>query len=307
MRRPNACNLILTILCISTGIACSGTDSSTPPATDGGSSNGGVGGMSTGGAVAGGTTGGTAVGGARTGGAPSRRSSSHRRHHCRWGSKTGGAPSTGGSVATGGATTAAGGARTGGAPSTGGSVASGGSRATGGSLSTGGAATGGTKATGGAATGGTKATGGAAMGGAATGGTKATGGATATGGAGVGGGTGTCGNAKSILFNCRFAWGMNRINPTTFNYVQFISNWAGYNIRADGTFSSCDQCGWLKNTMANATQVPVLDRLLHRLLRARQWSASTATSARRITAQSNQRHGRIASRSGQRRLSVRPA
>jgi hypothetical protein len=37
-----------------------------------------------------------------------------------------------------------------------------------------------------------------------------------------------------------------------------MSNWAGYDIKADGTLSSCDQCGWLKNTMANATQVPAL-------------------------------------------------
>jgi hypothetical protein len=121
-------------------------------------------------------------------------------------------------------------------------------------LSAGGAATGGTKATGGVATGGTKATGGAA-----TGGTKATGGATATGGAGVGGGTGTCGATPNpIPFNCQFAWGLNAVSPTTYPYIQFISNWAGYNIQANGTFSSCDQCGWLKNTMANATQVPVL-------------------------------------------------
>jgi hypothetical protein len=54
------------------------------------------------------------------------------------------------------------------------------------------------------------------------------------------------------------AWGVNGESPTSFDYVQFISNWAGYNIQANGTFSSCDQCGWLKSTMAEATQVPAL-------------------------------------------------
>ncbi len=233
MRRPNAGNVILTILCISTGIACSGTDSSTLPATDGGSSNGGVGGTSTGGAAAGVTAGGTAVGGARTGGAPTTGGSvATGGTIAAGGFKTGGAPSTGGSVATGGTTTAAGGAKTGGAPSTGGTVATGGAPAIGGNVSTGGAA---------------------------TGGMKATGGATATGGAGVGGGTGTCGATPNpIPFNCQFAWGLNAVSPTTYPYIQFISNWAGYNIQANGTFSSCDQCGWLKNTMGNAPQVPVL-------------------------------------------------
>jgi hypothetical protein len=68
-----------------------------------------------------------------------------------------------------------------------------------------------------------------------------------------------CGATPNTLpFDCKFAWGVNGENPSTFNYVQFISNWTGYNIQANGTFSSCDQCGWLKSTMANATQVPAL-------------------------------------------------
>jgi hypothetical protein len=119
-----------------------------------------------------------------------------------------------------------------------------------GGMGTGGAAAGGTSnpaggaivATGGTRTGGAPATGGKASGGTSTG--------------GVGGGCGATPNP--IPFNCRFAWGLNGVNPASYPYVQFISNWAGYAIRADGTFSSCDQCNWLKNTMASATQVPVL-------------------------------------------------
>jgi YD repeat-containing protein len=57
-------------------------------------------------------------------------------------------------------------------------------------------------------------------------------------------------------FGCSFAWGTNGGTPTTLTYLQFISNWAGYNIRADGTFSSFDAGNWLTRTMATATQVP---------------------------------------------------
>jgi hypothetical protein len=70
---------------------------------------------------------------------------------------------------------------------------------------------------------------------------------------------GSCGATPNALpFDCKLAWGVNGESPTSFDYVQFISNWAGYNIQANGTFSSCDQCGWLKSTMADATQVPAL-------------------------------------------------
>jgi|GEM_PF-2276220 hypothetical protein len=58
-------------------------------------------------------------------------------------------------------------------------------------------------------------------------------------------------------FGCSFAWGTNGGNPTTLTYLQFISNWAGTNISAAGTFSSFDNGNWLK-TMSTATvkQVP---------------------------------------------------
>jgi hypothetical protein len=191
-------------------------------------------------------------------------------------------PGTGGSTASGGA--AAGGVAgsggtapaTGGISEAGGSTSSGrgtggtangkGGAASGGSTATGGTASGGSMSgTGGTTTGGTSTTtGGRATGGTATGGTSAATGGRATGGTsmatgGAGGGGGGCGATPNPLpFNCRFAWGVNAASPSTYNYVQFISNWAGYNIKADGTISSCDQCGWLKSTMANVPQVPAL-------------------------------------------------
>jgi hypothetical protein len=119
-------------------------------------------------------------------------------------------------------------------------------------VAVGGATTGGTKATGGTTAGG------AATGGTATGGAKATGGATATGGASAAGASSCGATPNPIPFNCRFGWGLNAVTPSSYPYVQFISNWAGWDIKADGTFGSCDQCNWLKTTMANATQVPVL-------------------------------------------------
>ncbi len=164
----------------------------------------------------------------------------------------GGVAAIGGAVASGGNVT--GGAATGGRAST----STGGLMATGGSLAATGGKTAGTT-TGGATVAGSKATGGlTSTGGAATGGSKATGGSAATGGF-TAGGAATCGATPNPLpFNCQFAWGLNSVSPTTYPYVQFISNWAGYAIQANGTLSSCDQCNWLKTTMASATQVPVL-------------------------------------------------
>jgi hypothetical protein len=67
----------------------------------------------------------------------------------------------------------------------------------------------------------------------------------------------TCGATPNPdPFGCSFAWGTNGGTPTTLGYLQFISDWAGSNISAAGTFSSFDNGNWLKNTMANAKQVP---------------------------------------------------
>lgn len=220
-------------------IACSGSGSTSGSSNSSGGAPGvggqGLGGnaptggtFSSGGSVATGgtisTAGSPATGGVATGGAVA----------------TGGRNPTGGALNTGGVTSAAG------ATATGGSKLSGGTTSTGGATAAGGAATGGVVATGGAAAGGSKATGGSA----ATGGTAAAGGGTST----------TCGTGTTPApnpFGCGFAWGVNGGNPTTLSYLQFISNWAGYNIPASGIFGTngFDSGSWLKS-FANTTLVP---------------------------------------------------
>jgi hypothetical protein len=169
----------------------------------------------------------------------------------------GGAPGNGGAITTGGTAdgtpTAGGGTSGGGVTATGGATGMGGVVATGGAPATGGATgKGGNTATGGTTTAiGTKATGGTAS----TGGTKGTGGMPATGGttspAGTGGSTsGTCGPSTLNLhpFGCNFAWGIadpGSASYANYSYVQFMSQWAGSNIKADGTFPSFSNSSWL--------------------------------------------------------------
>jgi len=154
---------------------------------------------------------------------------------------TGGANGNGGNTATGGTTTAVGTNATGGTASTGGAKGTGGMPASGGTIATGGA-----KGTGGTpASGGTIATGGAK----GTGGTPASGGTTSTGGAG-GSSSGNCGSSTLNLhpFGCNFAWGIadpGSASYTNDSYVQFMSQWAGSNIKADGTFPSFNNGSWL--------------------------------------------------------------
>ena len=181
----------------------------------------------------------------------------------------GGTTATGGNTAPGGSGGASNnggnGAGSGGSGSGGSGTAAGGATATGGTSGRGG---GGGSATGGAASGGTggTATGGARSGGASgTGGAAGSGGLTGASGAGAMGGSPgdggistTCGATPAPNpFGCSFAWGVNGGNPTSLSYLQFISNWAGYNIQKDGTFGAngFDSGGWLKS-FASTTLVP---------------------------------------------------
>jgi hypothetical protein len=185
----------------------------------------------------------------------------------RGGAGLGGSASAGSSAASAGASaiagspvpggsrgTATGGAGLGGSASAGSAAASAGATATSGSSSRGGS--------GGTAAGGTR-SGGAS----GSGGTVGSGGRTGSGGAGGAGGTAappgdggvssTCGTGTTPApnpFGCTFAWGVNG-NPTS--YLQFASAWAGYNIKADGTFpaNGFDSGNWLKS-FASTTAVP---------------------------------------------------
>jgi hypothetical protein len=94
------------------------------------------------------------------------------------------------------------------------------------------------------------------------GGLQATGGSTAAGGTPSGSGgaaPGGCGTASNTQpFGCKFAWGTNEPKAalSTLGYLDFISKWIGWEIKADGSFSSCDGCTWLSG-MAQTSLVPV--------------------------------------------------
>ena len=258
-----------------TAVACSSGRENQPSSTGGsvgGAESGGTSGSSSGGAGGntvvspgtGGATGTTPLGGSpATGGSSQPGGSGGASSGGRGGAGPGGSASGGSTTATGGATatggtsgrggsggTATGGAGSGGSAGGGSGTASGGATATGGTSGRGGA---GGSATGGARAGGSGggATGGARAGGATgPGGAVGTGGVSGTGGSSTDGGTAsTCGTGTSPApnpFGCTFAWGVNG-NPAS--YLQFASAWAGYNIKADGTFptNGFDSGNWLKS------------------------------------------------------------
>lgn len=168
---------------------------------------------------------------------------------------TAGATVAGGSSGRGGAEgTATGGAAQSGSASGGSAAATAGATAAAGSSSRGGS--GGTAA-GGTRSGGATDSGGvvASAGRTGSGGSSGTGGTTAS--PGDGGTASTCGTGTTPAanpFGCTFAWGVNG-NPAS--YLQFASAWAGYNIKADGTFpaNGFDSGNWLKS-FASTTAVP---------------------------------------------------
>jgi hypothetical protein len=245
-------------------VACSGSNSETGGNTESGSGSGGLsasGGMtastgsSTGGAIA--ATGGDSA----TGGTSSPSGTKNTGGNTNTGGTN--APVSGGSssMPVGGSSTKA----TGGTTNTVGGTAA---KATGGApaTSTGGAAAGGTqsggssaKATGGATNTGGKATGG----GNATGGRPSTGGTTSAAGGSTapGGGASSCGpgTLNPNPFGCSFAWGLS--DPagsfSALSFLQFSTFWVEYGVAADGTFSSCSGCTWLRDKVASTSLVPV--------------------------------------------------
>jgi hypothetical protein len=70
-----------------------------------------------------------------------------------------------------------------------------------------------------------------------------------------------CGGAplNENPFNCSFAWGRNSGGTlTSYTYLQFISNWVGSEVRADGTYGSCNGCNWLSSQVSRTTNlIPV--------------------------------------------------
>jgi hypothetical protein len=123
-----------------------------------------------------------------------------------------------------------------------------------------------TSASAGSANGGTSASGssggsssGSSGGKAGSGGTSAS---SATGGSHTGGSTGSsgsCGTINSNPFGCKFAWGLADFGGSlaAYNYLQFMTTWVETGLKADGTFTTCSGCKWLKDSVAPTNLIPV--------------------------------------------------
>lgn len=72
---------------------------------------------------------------------------------------------------------------------------------------------------------------------------------------------GSCRGAKmqSTPFGCSFAWGTNDPGDklASLPELRFVSKWVGWEVQKDGSLSSCDGCGWLRNQVAKTDKVPV--------------------------------------------------
>jgi hypothetical protein len=59
-------------------------------------------------------------------------------------------------------------------------------------------------------------------------------------------------------FGCKFAWGFadNGGSLAGHSYMQFVTTWIDYSITADGKYTTCNGCNWLKDSVANTNLVP---------------------------------------------------
>ncbi len=161
----------------------------------------------------------------------------------------GGSPGSGGTTATGGSPASGGASASGGAPASGGAAGRGsgaGGSGSGGVVGSGGRAT--TGAGGGVATGGSVGTGGAVgsggnLGSGGSAGHPGTGAAGRSGSGGSGATGGTTGTSVSAMLGCKFAWG--EPSPATSSWLQWVTNWMGQSIQANGDVTSCETCSWL--------------------------------------------------------------
>jgi hypothetical protein len=72
----------------------------------------------------------------------------------------------------------------------------------------------------------------------------------------------SCPNAPATNanpFGCTFGWG--RQSPsgslTGYTYLAHVADWIESGIKADGTFSTCSGCNWLKNQVTGTNLIPV--------------------------------------------------
>jgi hypothetical protein len=59
-------------------------------------------------------------------------------------------------------------------------------------------------------------------------------------------------------FGCKFAWGAAVNSPLSgFSYLQFATTWIETGMKADGTYSTCGGCNWIRNNFASGSAIPV--------------------------------------------------
>jgi hypothetical protein len=54
---------------------------------------------------------------------------------------------------------------------------------------------------------------------------------------------GSVGSGGTSAFGCKFAWG--EPSPATSSWLQWVTNWMGQSVQANGNVSSCETCSWL--------------------------------------------------------------
>jgi hypothetical protein len=74
----------------------------------------------------------------------------------------------------------------------------------------------------------------------------------------VGSGTGGGATTTANPFDCKFAWGEPSPSGalTSDSWLQFMSQWAGSEVLADGSIPSCSLCSWLTDDMAPTSLIP---------------------------------------------------
>jgi hypothetical protein len=147
------------------------------------------------------------------------------------------------------------------------SSAGSGSPSSGGGQSNDGAGGSGSMTMAGASSGSAGAAPGAGGSGTAAGGSTSSGGSAGLGSAGTAssagassGGTSACGSTSHNQYplGCKFGWGIASPGGSlsNYSYLQLMSNWAGSEVKADGSINSCSQCSWLSGQVAKTNLVP---------------------------------------------------
>jgi hypothetical protein len=77
-----------------------------------------------------------------------------------------------------------------------------------------------------------------------------------SGAAGTAGGMGSCGSSplNPNPFGCSFAWGLS---DTPYGFLQFATTWIETGMKADGSYSTCGGCKWIKDKVASTNLIPV--------------------------------------------------